>query len=98
MDRLMIRYRVKPDQLGRHLGLLRAVYAELAAIRPDGLRFATLRLPDQLSFVDIAVGPDLPGPLPQLQAFRDFRADLEQRCDERIVTEFVEVGSFGWKN
>jgi hypothetical protein len=45
--------------------------------------------------VDIAWGKDLPGPLPQLEAFRRFRVDLEERCSERVVTEFTEVGSYG---
>jgi len=98
MDRLMLRYRVKPEQLERNLQLVRAVYAELHATRPDGLRYVTFQLEDGLTFVDIAWGKDLPGPLPQLEAFRRFRADLEERCDERVVTEFTEVDSYGlWR-
>jgi hypothetical protein len=37
---VMIRYKVKRDQLERELDLLRGVYEELEATRPDGLRYA----------------------------------------------------------
>ena len=94
MDRLMIRYKVKPDQVERNLELVRAVYQELESTQPDGLRYATFQLEDKVSFVDFALGADLPGPLPQLEAFRRYRANLEERCDERVVTELHEVGSF----
>lgn len=94
MDRMMIRYKVKPDQVERHLELLRAVYRELESTQPDGLRWATFRLDDGVSFVDVVAGEGLPGPLPQLESFRRFRADLERRCDERVATELREVGSF----
>ncbi len=91
---MMIRYKVKPDQVERHLELLRAVYQELESTQPDGFRWATFRLEDGVSFVDFVAGDDLPGPLPRLEAFRRFRADLEERCDERVAAELHEIGSF----
>ena len=94
MDRMMIRYKVKPDGIERHLELLRAVYEELESTQPDGFRWATFRLGDGVSFVEFVAGTDLPGPLPRLEAFRRFRANLEERCDERVMVELREVGSF----
>ncbi len=94
MDRIMIRYKVKPDQVERHLELLHAVYQELESTQPDGLRYATFRLEDGVSFVEFALGADLPGPLPRLEAFRRYRANLEERCDERVATELHEAGSY----
>jgi hypothetical protein len=91
---MMIRCKVKPDQVERHLELLRAVYRELESTQPEGLRWATFRLADGVTFVDFVAGDDLPGPLPRLEAFRRFRADLEERCDERVASELREVGSF----
>lgn len=41
VTRMMIRYRVKPDQVERNLELVRAVYAELESTQPDGLRYGT---------------------------------------------------------
>lgn len=94
MDRMMIRYKVKQDQVGRHLELLDAAYRELESTRPDGFRWATFRLEDGLSFVDFVAGEDLPGPLPRLESFRRYRADLDERCDERVASELCEVGAF----
>ncbi len=91
---MMIRYKVKPDQVERHLELLRAVYQELESTQPDGFRWATFRLEDGVSFVDFVAGVDLPGPLPRLEAFRRFRVNLEERCDERVAAELHEVGSY----
>lgn len=94
MDRMMIRYKVKPAEVERHLELLDAVYEELESTRPDGFRWATFRLEDSLTFVDFVVGEDLPGPLPRLESFRRYRAGLEGRCDERDAAELYEVGSY----
>ena len=95
IDRLMIRYRVHPKDLETNLSLVRAVYDELEAVRPPGLAYATFQLEDGLSFVDVALGPDLPGPLPGLRSFRDFRAGHEARCQERLTDEFNVIGTYG---
>lgn len=94
MTTALITYRVKPEALDRHLELLRAVYAELEASDAQGLRYATFQLDDERSFVEVVMGEDLPQPLPQLEAFRRYRADLEERCEERDFTELAEVGAF----
>lgn len=95
MHEVLIRYRVKPDQLERNLQLLRAVYAELEVIRPAGLRWATYQLEDQLTFLDIAGGTAPPQLLSSLPAFRNFRSTLEERCDELpVMTELHEIGSY----
>lgn len=95
MTRLMIRYRVKRDGVGRNLELLRAVYEEMEAVQPDGLSYATFQLEDGVSFVDLVATEDGPKPLSQLEAFRRFRSTLDERCDEPpTMTELREVGSF----
>lgn len=91
---MMIRYKVKPDQVDRHLELLRAVYEELESARPDGLRWATFQLADGISFIDLAAGGGQ-GRLSRLEAFQRFRATLDERCDEPpVMTELRAVGSF----
>lgn len=94
LEWILIRYRVEPDQLDRHLELLHAVYDQLHATQPDGLHYATFQLDDEHSFVDIAASPTLPGPLPELETFRRYRADLDQRCDERIASELHPVVAY----
>lgn len=95
MPQVMIRYRVKHDQVERNLELLRAVYEEMESTQPDGLRWATFQLEDKVSFVDFVGGTGPPEVLSQLEAFRRFRLTLDERCDEPpVMTELHEVGSF----
>lgn len=42
------------EQLERELELLRAVYDELEASQPGGVRYASFQLGDEVSFVEIA--------------------------------------------
>jgi hypothetical protein len=93
---VMIRYKVKRDQLERELDLLRGVYEELEARRPDGLRYASFQLEDEVSFVEFAE-TDGPGRFSQLDAFRAYRSELDERCEEPpVVAELDQVGSFGF--
>ena len=54
MKRVMVRYKVKPDQAARNEELVRAVYAELHDREPSGIRYATFKLDDGLTFVHLA--------------------------------------------
>jgi hypothetical protein len=99
MPQMMIRYKVKPDQVERNVALLRDFFTELHAIQPDHFRYAVFQLDDEVSFVHLAhTKPGAgAGPLPTLPAYRCFRTTVEQRCDEPpVMTELHEVGSFGF--
>ena len=90
----MIRYRVRRDRLEENLRLLRAVHEELAATAPDGLRYASYQLDDEVSFVDLAV-TDRPGRFSQLDAWAAFRSTLAERCDEPpVLEELHEVAAY----
>ena len=94
MTQVMVRYTVKPQRVAENEELCRAVYAELDRDRPDGLRYATFRLEDGVSFVHVASieGSAL---LSDVEAFRRFRSGLDERCEAPPVrTELNEVGSF----
>jgi hypothetical protein len=76
---------------------VRAVYEELAAAQPDGLRYATFKLGDGVSFVHVASveTEDGQNPLSQVDAFRRFTADVADRCEEQpVTTELSEIGSY----
>jgi hypothetical protein len=91
---VMIRCKLKPDQVEECLELGRAVYDELASVRPDWLRQASFRLDDGLSIVTFAELDD-PGKLAGLPAFQRFRSTLDERCDEPpVLTVLHEVGSY----
>ena len=97
MQRAMIRYRIKPDHVARNEELVRAVYAELHAAKPGGLRYATFRLADGVSFVHIVEKdtPDGSNPLDAVAAFATFRQNIADRCDQTPVeTELSEIGSY----
>ena len=97
MGSSMVRYKVRPDRAEENVRLVEAVYAELAQAMPEGLHYATFRLPDGVSFMHIVVETDQPGLiLKEVAAFRAFSADIEARCDEPpAVTEITLVGSYG---
>jgi hypothetical protein len=94
MKQLMVRYKVKPEQVAANEQLVRAVYSELAVKQPDGLRYATFKLPDGVSFVHLAAhGAE--NPLQQIEAFQRFQEGIRDRCDEPpVVAELEEVGSY----
>jgi quinol monooxygenase YgiN len=98
MRRVMVRYRVKPGQAERNEELVRAVYEELHHAEPTGLRYATFRLEDGVSFVHLAESEDAQSPLTKLAAFQEFQRELQDRCDEPpVVTELSEIGSFRFR-
>ena len=100
MRRVIVRYRVKPDQVADNEQLVRAVYEELRETQPDGLRYATFKQDDGVSFVHLAVTDDGVGnPLAQVAAFARFQEGIAERCDEQpVVTELSEVGSYRFAN
>ena len=95
MREVMVRYRVKPDQVERNKELVRAVYEELHRAEPEGLRYMTLRLDDGVSFVHVSESEGKENPLTSLDSFKEFQRDIADRCDEQpVVTEIEEIGSF----
>ena len=54
MKQVMVRYKVKPDQVAENETLVRAVYDELRELAPEDFRYATFRLEDGVSFVHLA--------------------------------------------
>jgi quinol monooxygenase YgiN len=93
---VMIRWKIKPGQVERELELLREVYAELRAVRPDGLRYATFRLDDEVTFVDIVELDEGPEVLRRIEAFQRYRSTLDERCDEvPVITTLHQVDCYG---
>ena len=95
--RVMVRYKVKPDQAARNEELVRAVYEELHRTQPAGIRYATFRLDDGVSFVHIASveTDDGRNPLQDVAAFGRFQENVRERCDGAPVSgELHEIGSF----
>ena len=83
MRRTVIRYRTKPDMADRNAELVAAVFAELKAAQPEGLRYMSLRLEDDtfLHFVE-TTAEDGASALPKLAAFQAFQSGIRERCVE----------------
>jgi hypothetical protein len=93
----MVRYRVKPERVAEHEGLIRAVFEELARSAPAGLRYAAYKQADGVSFVHVALVAAEKNPLDSIAAFKAFTAGVKERCDELPATvELTEVGSFAF--
>jgi hypothetical protein len=75
----VIRYTTRPDATDQNARLVAGVYDELAARQPDGLRYATLLLPAEHTFLHIVTGELAATVLPGLPAFQEFQQDLAAR-------------------
>jgi hypothetical protein len=95
MRRVMVRYEVKPGRAAENEELVRAVYDELRRTAPAGLRYATFRLEDGVSFIHLAETEDGRNPLADVEAFARFQAGIADRCvHQPVVTQLHEIGSF----
>lgn len=97
MRRVIVRYRVKADQAAENRRLIEAVFAELGAKQPDGLRYASFVQEDGVSFVHIASieTSDRGNPLAETEAFKAFQRDMLERCEEApVALELEAVGSY----
>ena len=91
----VIRYRTNPQDADENARLIRDVFAELAAEQPDGLRYASFRLADGVSFVHVAV-VDGENPLPDSAAFAKFQSGISDRCaDGPVASDATLIGSYG---
>jgi hypothetical protein len=92
----VIRYKTKPECAEENERLIRAVFAELAAKNPEGLRYASFRGEDGVSFLHVAVLDDGGhNPLLETAAFGEFVSDIAGRCaDAPMTTDAKIVGSY----
>ncbi|HEY7146900.1 MAG TPA: hypothetical protein VH637_21865 [Streptosporangiaceae bacterium] len=76
----VVRYTTRPESADENEQLIKAVFAELAEQQPDGLRYASFRLDDGVSFVHVAVLEGEENPLSASAAFGEFQAGIAGRC------------------
>jgi hypothetical protein len=79
-DAVIVRYSTKPEAADENLRLIEAVFAELATVRPDGLRYTAYRLADGVTFVHAASGAGRAA-LGELPAFQEFQRDIAARVE-----------------
>jgi len=99
MERLMVRYRVKAERAAENERYIAQVFEQLERERPAGVRYASFKLEDGVSFVHIVSreASDGRNPLSELSAFKAFAAGVRERCEEPPVTvKLNEIGSYGF--
>jgi hypothetical protein len=100
MKRTLIRYKAKPEAADKNAELVAAVFAELKAARPEGVRYLTLRLEDD-SFVHLVetTADDGSSPIPKLAAFQAFQSGIRDRCAEPpVIKGATIVGNYRMLN
>lgn len=91
---VVVRYRTRPDAADDNERLIQAVFEELAAVRPGGIRYFTFRA-DETTFVHTAVFDSDANPLGDLPAFQAFTSGLADRCEEPPASKAGRlVGSY----
>lgn len=97
MKKLLVRYKVKPHFASENQQYVEKVFEELRSSNPQGLRYATFKQSDGVSFVHLVSIETESGdnPLSQSPAFQAFQAGIKERCEEQpVVTDLEEVGSY----
>ena len=91
MRRTVIRYRTNPEMADRNAELVAAVFAELKAAQPEGLRYMSLRLEDDTFIHVVETADDGASPLPKLPAFAAFQSGIRERCAEPPVPKGATI-------
>ena len=93
----VVRYQTKADRADENQALIEKVFAELGADQPEGLRYASFRLADGVSFVHVAAADTADGtnPLTQTTAFGAFLQEIGDRCEVApAAADATVVGSY----
>jgi hypothetical protein len=97
MKRTMVRYKVNADRVEENERYITAVFEQLKREQPPGLRYASFKLDDGVSFMHVVSLETADGdnPLVDLAAFKAFSASVRDRCAEPpVFTELQEDGSY----
>lgn len=99
MKRTMVRYKVKADRAAENERYIAAVFDQLKREKPSGLRYASFKLDDGVSFVHIVSLEPANGsnPLRELSAFKAFVEKIRDRCEEPPgAADLTEIGAYGF--
>jgi hypothetical protein len=94
---MMIRYKTSEARAEENAALIRAVFDEIRARAPRGLRYVTYRHADGVTFVHMATVTSLEKDwINALPSFQAFQAQLKERCVEPpVVGELDALESYG---
>jgi hypothetical protein len=96
MKRTLIRYKTKPEMAETNAALIAAVFEELKAARPEGVRYLSLRLEDDTFVHLVETEADAASAIPGLAAFKLFQSGIRERCIEPPEAgSAIIVGNYG---
>jgi hypothetical protein len=87
----IVRYKTKPDAAEENQRLVEKVFAELAASDPGGMRYATIRFADGVSFMHLVIQETDDNPMGGIAAFDEFQRGIADRCVEGPERSEVSV-------
>ena len=97
MKTIMVRYKTSEAHAEANESLVRAVFEELRLRAPSGLRYASYRLADGVTFVHIATVTTADGsnPLDSTPEFAAFTKEIAERCEAPPVARPATlIGSY----
>jgi len=96
MSVLLIRAKVQEDKVAEAEAATKKMFAAVTQAQPEGIRYASLKLGDGVTFVAIVeVAEGIENPLPGLPEYREFQENLEHWRPEPPTIEPAEVvGSY----
>ena len=95
MKRVLVQYKVKADKAVENEAYIKKVFDELKETGPQGLRYASFKQDDGVSFVHIASIEAEQNPLANSAAFKKFQAAIGERCEQPpVAVDLYEIGSY----
>jgi hypothetical protein len=96
MNTMMLHATVKPECVTDVESAVQEMFAAIDAAAPDGVRYASCRSSDGVSFVALlALDEGIENPLPAIAEFRDFQANLGQwLAAPPVPDQMTVVGSY----
>ena len=93
----VVSYEMRPETADENQRLIEDVFAELAGANPGGLRYASFRLADGVTFVHVGTVPDDANPLTETAAFREFqRAFGDRTATSPEFSDARLLGAYGF--
>src|ERR1700730_338484 len=100
MKKVLVRYKVKANKVAENENLVKEVYRQLHEKKLNGFHYSTFKLGDGVSFVHIAFSDteEARTEFSSLPAFRNFQANIKERCEEPpVVNEISVIGSYNFQ-
>jgi hypothetical protein len=100
MKKIMVRYKLKADKISENETLVKEVYKQLHEKKLEGFHYCTFKLADGVSFVHIAFADNehVNSVFNHLPAFKNFQANIKERCDELpVVNEVTITGAYNFE-